>query len=120
MITQTQHTEWERSLKEFCKRNWSRKSRLVLLDSEGRREQERGLPLNGISIGLDADGSSRVEIMLGGHSARDPRHLVHTIRRVRIVRSSLAMNCCDTLEVEDLDGTTTILDFGPLTQLGGT
>jgi Family of unknown function (DUF5335) len=119
MSSDTQRAEWARSLREFCQRNWSRSTRLAVVDMDGRRELASGLPLNGIVIGVDADGTSRVEIMLGGHTSKDARHLVRTIHRVRVVRSTSPANCCDSLEIEDLDGARTIVGFGSLTELGG-
>ncbi len=118
MSIHVRHAEWEISLKEFCRRNWARKTRLVTIDVEGQREHEFGLPLSGISVGIDADGEPKVEIMLGGRSLHDDHHLVHTIPNVTRVTSTSSVNCCDSIEIESATGDRTTLDFGPLTALG--
>jgi len=118
MIANELCTEWEASLKEFCTRNWLRRTRLFYVDATGTRTSERGLPLNGLNLGVDPDGSLQVVILLGGHKTGDTRHLTRTLSGVRRITHSSPPNCCDTLEIEQESGARTILDFGPLTGLG--
>ena len=118
MDNHIQLREWESCLAEFCRRNRARTTRLVVVDGLSREEQEHGLPLNGICVERDSSGTASVEIMFGGVSTADPRHLVRIIPHVRRVTNHLAANCCDTLEIEDESGMTTVLDFGSLTNLG--
>jgi hypothetical protein len=112
------HDQWARTVKTFCDRNWARKTRVIEISATGTLEQEHGLPLNGITIERDGNGASCVQIMLGGHTWADSRHLVRTIPNVRRIGIYTPANCCDVLEVEDVDGTTTVLNFGSLTNLG--
>jgi hypothetical protein len=115
---QVEHDIWADGLKRFCDRNWARKTRMTRTTDAGIREQAHGLPLNGVTIERDDDGAPRLRIMLGGHTADDPRHLVCTISKVRRVGIYTPTNCCDVLEVEDEAGSRTVVSFGSLTNLG--
>lgn len=59
-----------------------RSVRLQLLGEEiGAQEEAQHLPLTGVSLDK-GDGALRVEIMLGGQTAADTRHLAHTVASV--------------------------------------
>lgn len=69
-------------LNEFSKRNRMRSVRLQLVGEEiGAQEEAQHLPLTGVSLDK-GDGALRVEIMLGGQTAADTRHLAHTVASV--------------------------------------
>src|SRR5581483_10683600 len=64
--------------REFSKRNHARPTRLEIFGELGAQSEESHLPLGGISVENTGKDAPRIEIMLGGNSLIDPRHLTHT------------------------------------------
>jgi hypothetical protein len=110
---------WQSYLNEFSERNHGRVVRLeVISESLGTQGEAEKLPLEGITFESKGALASSVEIMLGGASAADMRHLTHTVAEVRrIVPKMGADGREDALEIEGGDGAKTILVFETLTAL---
>jgi len=109
---------WAGFFDEFSRRNWSRATRLETFGDLGAQEEERTLPLNGISVEETGAGAPRIEIMLGGESPTDERHLTHTIARAaRVTPKTDADGRDEALEIEDADGVKTLLRFESLPKL---
>ncbi len=76
------------------------------------------LALEGVTFESNRSDASGIEIMLGGTSAADMRHLTHTVTQVRrIVPKKGVDGREDALEIESEDGTKTILIFKQLAEL---
>jgi hypothetical protein len=111
--------QWRDFVKEFNHRNEMRPTRLeVLGQGIGVEEEERLLPLTGISLEENVRDMPRVEITLGGETAKEERHLTHTISRVRSIIRKVGVDVReDALLIEDEDGIKTLLVFETLPEL---
>ncbi|HEY8458733.1 MAG TPA: DUF5335 family protein [Blastocatellia bacterium] len=113
-----ERSQWASFFNEFSKRNQLRATRMEVFGDFGAQEEERNLPLNGISVEETGHDAPRIEIMLGGVSPDDDRHLTHTIRRAARVFSKISAEGRDeALEIEDADGVKTLLKFESLPKL---
>jgi hypothetical protein len=109
---------WASFFGDFSKRNQSRATRLETFGDLGAQEEEQNLPLNGISVEETGAGAPRIEIMLGGFSPSDERHLTHTVERAaRVITKTSADGHDEALEIEDADGVKTLLRFESLPTL---
>jgi hypothetical protein len=112
MDAKIDYNYWTTYLNGFNKRNRWRPTRLEVLGEMGAQLAERGLPLVGISVEEDKEGSTRLHIMLGQHDAMDPRHMTYTITRVSRVTPSRGTDGRDeSLEIEDEQGERNLLLF---------
>ena len=111
--------KWASFINEFNHRNQSRPTRLNILSAEiGAQEEEQTLPLTGISLETKGADAPRIEIMLGGETAKEARHLTHTITRVQSIMTRMGADLReDALQIEDEEGTKTILLFQALPEL---
>jgi len=115
---EVERSQWAAFFRDFSKRNQSRATRLETFGDLGAQEEERNLPLNGISVEETGTDAPRIEVMLGGVSPNDERHLTHTIARaVRVSAKTDADGRDDALEIEDADGAKTLLRFESLPKL---
>jgi hypothetical protein len=115
MIKGIEYNQWAAYFRGFNLRNRWRPTRLEVLSEAGARETERGMPLVGISLESDFEGSPRIHIMLGNHDAIDPRHQTFTITGVRRVTPRGGINGLDeALLIEDEQGEKNLLCFEPL------
>jgi Family of unknown function (DUF5335) len=106
------YNNWTSYLNGFNKRNRWRPTRLEVFGEMGAQVAERGLPLVGITMEEDREGSARIHIMLGEHDAIDPRHLTYTITRVSRVTPKRGTDGLDeALEIEDEQGERNLLLF---------
>src|SRR3954454_9488170 len=72
--------KWNEFLNDFTRRNENRPTRLEVIGPEtGTQELEKNLPLIGINFEPDGSASGSIEIILGGQSADDPRHMEHIV-----------------------------------------
>jgi hypothetical protein len=109
--------QWESFFREFSKRNQSRATRMETFGDLGAQEEEQDLPLNGVSVDERGTDAPRIEIMLGGGPS-DERHLTHTITRAaRVFAKTSADGHDEAIEIEDADGTKTLLQFESLPKL---
>jgi hypothetical protein len=110
---------WQSYLNDFSKRNAGRAARLEVISEElGTQSEVELLPLEGITFESKGSLAASVEIMLGGASAADMRHLTHTVTQVRRIFPKLGADGReDALEIEAEDGAKTILIFETLAAL---
>ncbi len=100
--------EWDTFIKEFNHRNKLRSTRLEVVL----------LPLGGISLESKGADAARIEVSLGGETAKEQRHLTHVIGRVKNIMTKMGADLREeALLIEDEDGTKTILHFETLPEL---
>ncbi len=111
--------EWDDFINEFNRRNELRPTRLEVVSGEiGAQEEEELLPLTGISLETKGDDAPRIEIALGGETAKEERHMTHMIGRVRSIMIKMGADLREeALLIEDEEGTKTILHFETLPEL---
>jgi uncharacterized protein DUF5335 len=111
--------DWNSYVKEFNERNSLRATRVEVLNAElGDQEEEQLLPLLGISLEEKGEDAPLIEISLGGETAKEERHLTHTIPRVRNIMRKIGLDLREeALLIEDEEGTKTILHFETLPEL---
>ena len=111
--------QWDNFIKEFNRRNALRATRLEVVGSEiGAQEEEELLPLTGISLETKGADAPRIEISLGGETAKEERQLTHMIVRVRSIMAKVGVDLREeALLIEDEEGTKTILLFQTLPEL---
>jgi hypothetical protein len=111
--------QWDDFVKEVNRRNELRPTRLEVLGQDiGAQEEEQLLPLTGISLEERVKDAPRVEITLGGETAKEERHLTHTISRVKSIMRKIGTDLReDAIMIEDENGTKTILLFETLPEL---
>jgi uncharacterized protein DUF5335 len=116
-----ERSQWKTFLDEFSKRNQLRPTRLEVIGEIGAQEEEQFLPLLGVSFETKGDAAGSVEVILGGETAEEPRHLTHTISQVeRIAPLTGTTTVEDGLGFEDKDGGKTLLRFEMLPELAET
>jgi hypothetical protein len=111
-----EHNQWAAYFKEFNLRNRWRLTRLLVLNEAGAhdQEEERGMPLVGLSLEADREGALRLHIMLGDESVTDPRRQTYTITGVKRVIPKRSLGGRDeALEIEDEQGEKNLLWFEP-------
>jgi hypothetical protein len=111
--------KWASFVKEFNHRNALRATRLEVLSAElGDQEEELKLPLLGLSLEEKGKDAPSIEISLGGETAKEERHVTHTIPRVRSIMTKMGVDLREeALLIEDEEGTKTILLFEALPEL---
>ena len=110
--------QWKVFLDEFSKRNELRPTRLEVIGELGAQDEEQFLPLLGVSFESKGDAAGSVEVILGGETAEDPRHLTHTISNVeRIAPLPGTTSVEEGLGFEDKEGGKTLLRFEILPEL---
>ena len=110
---------WDSFIKDFNRRNELRATRLEVLGAEiGAQEEEQQLPLTGISLETKGADAPRIEISLGGETAKEERQLTHMVTRVRSIITKMGADLREeALLIEDEAGTKTILLFETLPEL---
>lgn len=110
--------QWKSFLDEFSKRNQLRATRLEVVGELGAQEEEEYLPLVGVSFETKGTSAGNVEVILGGESAADERHVEHIISKVqRIAPLNGVRGFEDGLGFEDQEGGKTLLLFERLPEL---
>jgi len=111
--------QWESFIKDFNHRNELRATRLEVVGRDiGVQEEEGLLPLTGISLETRGADAPRIEVSLGGETAKEERHLTHMIPRVRSIMAKMGLDLREeALLIEDEEGTKTILHFETLPEL---
>jgi len=109
---------WKGFLDEFSKRNQLRATRLEVFGELGAQEEEEYLPLVGVSFETKGSAAGSVEVILGGESTADERHLEHTISKVERIAPLIGVTGLeDGLGFEDQEGGKTLLLFEKLLEL---
>jgi hypothetical protein len=106
---------WQSDLAAFGKRNNLRPTRLEVL-GPGREADsdfwlEDGLLLAGIDLDTDGERGPCVEIMLQQPFASSGNHMTHTVARVKRLGLETTDGRDATLEIEDGEGSVTIMHF---------
>jgi hypothetical protein len=111
--------EWESFVKDFNHRNELRATRIEVVSAElGDQEEEELLPFTGLSLEEKGQDAPRIEISLGGETAKEERHLTHMISNVKSIMRKTGVDLREeALMIEDADGTKTILHFETLPEL---
>ena len=115
MIEGIEHNQWAAYFDEFNRQNRWRPTRLGVFDEMGEQDEERGIPLVGVSLEADHEGRARLHIMLGDPDAIAPRHRTFTITAVKRVMPRCGLDGrVERLEIEDEQGGINLLRFEPV------
>jgi hypothetical protein len=110
--------QWKSFLDEFSKRNQLRATRLEVVSELGDQQEEEYLPLLGVSLETKGSAAGSVEIILGGETAADERHVEHMVNNVQRIAPLIGLTGLeDGLGLEDKDGGKTLLLFERLPEL---
>ena len=110
--------QWKSFLDDFTKRNQFRATRLEVVGDIGAQEEEEHLPLVGVSFEPKGSAAGSVEVMLGGETAKEERHVEHLIEKVQRIAPIIGPDGLeDGLGFEDRDGNRTLLIFEKLAEL---
>ncbi len=102
--------QWKSFLDEFSKRNQLRTTRLEVVSELGDQQEEEYLPLVGVSFESKGSAAGSVEIILGGKTAADERHVEHIISKVQRIAPLIGVTGLeDGLGFEDQEGGKTLL-----------
>ena len=115
MLTNVETNSWKGDLSAFSKRNYLRPTRLEVVGAGRNMESdfwlEDGLQLAGIDLETDGEHGASVEIMLQGSKAKSSNHMTHSIAGVKRIALNTSDNQDEGLEIEDAEGSITILHF---------
>lgn len=110
--------QWKDFLNEFTKRNQFRATRLEVVDEGGVQEEERYLPLVGVSFEPKGAAAGSVLVTMGGQSVHDERQIEHVIAEVQRIAPLIGETGFeDGLGFEDRQGGKTLLFLEKLTEL---
>ena len=110
--------QWKSFLDEFSKRNQLRATRLEVVSELGDQQEEEYLPLVGVSFESKGSAAGSVEIILGGETAADERHVEHIVNKVQRIAPLIGLTGVeDGLGLEDKEGGKTLLLFERLPEL---
>lgn len=110
--------QWKSFLDEFSKRNQLRATRLEVVSELGDQQEEEYLPLVGVSFESKGSAAGSVEIILGGETAADERHVEHIVNNVQRIAPLIGLTGLeDGLGLEDQEGGKTLLLFERLPEL---
>jgi hypothetical protein len=119
MQGEIERNQWKTFLDEFSKRNQLRPSRLEIIGGDtGAQEEEKYLPFVGISFEPRGSATGSVEIILGGETSADQRHITHTVHNVERIVPIVGLHTLeDGLGIEDKEGAKTLLHFEVLPEI---
>ncbi|MGH9969881.1 MAG: DUF5335 family protein [Pyrinomonadaceae bacterium] len=110
--------QWKTFLDEFSKRNQLRATRLEIIGEVGAQEEEVYLPLVGISFEDKGSAAGSVEIILGGETAKEERHLDHLVPNVQRIAPLLGTTSLEEgLGIENDEGTKVLVRFKALPEI---
>lgn len=102
--------QWQSFLNDFSKRNQFRPTRLEIVGELGVQEEERFLPLVGVSFETKGAAAGSVLVTMGGESAQDSRHVEHLIAEVQRIAPIIGQTGFEEgLGFEDREGGKTLL-----------
>ena len=106
---------WKSNLAAFGARNHLRPTRLEVLGPNRNIESdfwlEDGLLLAGIDLDTDGEHGPFVEIMLQASKTTPVSHMTHSVSRVKRIALNTDNSQDEGLEIEDGEGTVTIMHF---------
>jgi hypothetical protein len=95
-----------------------RATRLEVVSELGDQQEEEYLPLVGVSFESKGSTAGSVEIILGGETAADERHVEHIVKNVQRIAPLIGPTGLeDGLGLEDQEGGKTLLLFERLPEL---
>ncbi len=110
--------QWKTFLDDFTKRNQFRATRLEIVGEIGDQEEEKYLPLVGVSFEPKGSDAGSVVVILGGETAKEQRHVEHLITKVQRIAPLIGQTALeDGLGFEDQDGGKTLLIFEKLPEI---
>lgn len=110
--------QWKTFLDDFTKRNQFRATRLEIVGEIGDQEEEKYLPLVGVSFEPKGSDAGSVVVILGGETAKEQRHIEHLITKVQRIAPLIGQTALeDGLGFEDQDGGKTLLIFEKLPEI---
>jgi hypothetical protein len=110
--------QWKGFLDEFSKRNQFRATRLEIVSQIGAQEEEKYLPLVGVSFEPKGSDAGSVVVVLGGETVKDQRHIEHLITRVQRIAPLIGLTGLeDGLGFETPEGEKTLLLFENLPEI---
>jgi hypothetical protein len=113
-----ERSQWKSFLDEFSKRNRLRATSLESIGEFGAQEEEKFLPLVGINFETKGDAAGSIEIILGGETAAEERHLTHTITDVERIAPLIGTTGFeDGIGFEDKSGGKTLVRFQALPEI---
>jgi uncharacterized protein DUF5335 len=113
-----ERNQWKTFLDEFSKRNQLRATRLEVVGEIGAQEEEQFLPFVGISFESKGNAAGSVEIILGGETAAEERHLTHLITNVERIAPLIGSSGLEEgIGIEDKEGGKVLLRFETLPEL---
>jgi hypothetical protein len=116
-----ERSQWKTFLEEFSKRNQLRATNLEAIGEFGAQEEEKFLPLIGVSFETKGDATGSIEIILGGETAAEERHLTHLISNVERIAPLIGPTGFEEgLGIEDKSGGKTLLRFEALPEIAET
>jgi hypothetical protein len=117
-----ERAQWKTFLDDFSKRNELRPSRIEVIGDEiGAQEEEEFLPLVGVSFEPKGSAAGSVEIILGGETAAEPRHMSHLIPHVTQIMPLVGIRSVeDGLGFENSENVKTVLRFEILPEIEDT
>ena len=105
-------TNWANYFKDFSAKNFKRPVKLEIFGDMGALEEVKKLPLAGVYVELNGKNAPRVEILLGGITAKEIDYLTHTVPNVKTIMTlSGTDNLESAVEFESANGTKTLMSF---------
>lgn len=113
-----EQNRWKDFLNEFTKRNQFRPTRLEVLGEIGAQEEEKYLPLVGVSFEPKGAAAGSVVVTMGGETATEQRRVEHLIEQVQRIAPLIGETGFeDGLGFEDREGGKTLLLLEKLLEL---
>lgn len=109
MSSEIDQENWKEFFVTLSKRRFEWRTKIELLSSEfGDQTLANGLPLNGITMTTEDDAAT-IEISLGEGTESHQTHNVKNPVRVAFLASENGFS--DVLDIEEADGTKTLIHF---------
>ena len=115
MRTNIETSSWKANLAAFGARNHLRPTRLEVLGPDRNIESdfwlEDGLLLAGLDLDVDGERGPFLEIMLQVSKTKPGNHMTHSVAGVKRIALNTDNSQDEGLEIEDSEGTLTIMHF---------
>ena len=108
--------EWLSFIEVFNQANIGRPTRVGVFANETDAVVdywlEDGLPLQGVDVDPDHNGSETVQIVLGGNGKPSSRNFTHVVKDPQFLKFTLSVTGqSEGLDITDSEGSTTLLRF---------